>query len=186
MKKIFWTLTACLIFMACNNEKKEETKTGDETKTTTGGNDQPPQSEMADAKYADWGKKLLDQMSAGNIDAWGDAYADSAKYVWSSGDSLTGKAAILSYWKDRRSNTIDSISFVNDIWLPIKVNRPQKGPDATGIWLLSWYQVMVKYKNGAKLGFWVHTDHHFNADDKIERTIQYIDRVPINKALGVK
>ncbi len=173
--------TACLFLIACNNEKKEETKTA----VTTGDN-QPPQSEIADGKYAEWGKKMLDQMSAGNMDAWGDSYTDSAKYVWSAGDSLTGKTAILNYWKERRNNVIDSISFTNDIWLPLKVNEPQKGPDTKGIWLLSWYQVLVKYKNGSKIGFWVHTDHHFNADDKIERTIQYIDRVPINKALGVK
>ncbi len=179
--------TACMLLIACNNEKKEGTKTGDETKTTdVTGDTKPPQSEIADARYADIGRKMTEQMSNGNMDAWGDSYADSAVYAWSSGDSLTGKAAILNYWKDRRNNVIDSISFTNDIWLPLKVNEPQKGPDTKGIWLLSWYQVMVKYKNGAKLGFWVHTDHHFNAADKIDRTVQYIDRVPINKALGVK
>jgi hypothetical protein len=29
---------------------------------------------------------------------------------------------------------------------------------------------------------WIHTDIHFDANDKIDRAIQYIDRVPINAA----
>jgi hypothetical protein len=105
-------------------------------------------------------------------------------YRWSSGDSLAGKAAIAAYWKERRAKVIDSIQFSNDIWLPLKVNQPQKGPDIPGIWLLGWYQVNVKYKNGKKLQFWVHTDLHYNSSDKIDLAIQYIDRAPINKALG--
>ena len=29
---------------------------------------------------------------------------------------------------------------------------------------------------------WIHTDQHFDANDKIDRVIQYLDRVPINAA----
>lgn len=130
------------------------------------------------------GKKSLDQLSTGNVDGWLEGFADNAIYRWSSGDSLAGKAAIASYWKNRRSKVIDSLTYSNDIWLPVKVNRPQKGPDVAGIWLLSWYQVNVKYKNGKKLQFWIHQDYHFDSNDKIDITDQYMDRAPINKALG--
>jgi hypothetical protein len=44
----------------------------------------------------------------------------------------------------------------------------------------------VKYKNGKKLAFWVHTDYHYDANNKIDRAVQYIDRAPINSALGVQ
>jgi len=71
-----------------------------------------------------------------------------------------------------------------DIWLPMKVNRPQQGPDMPGNWLLSWNMVDVKYKNGKKLSFWVHSLQHYNNNDKVDRYIQYIDRAPIVKALG--
>jgi hypothetical protein len=54
-----------------------------------------------------------------------------------------------------------------------------------GIWLLSWYQVNVKYKAAAKpIGFWIHTDYHFDANDKIDRAVQYIDMAPIKAAIG--
>jgi len=115
-----------------------------------------------------------------------NAYADNAVYIWSVGDSLVGKAAIANYWKDRRTKLIDSVTFLNDIWLPIKVNTPQRGPDMKGVWLLGWRQVMVKYKNGKKLGFWVHADAHFDGNDKIDRVIEYIDRAPIDKDLAKK
>ena len=120
------------------------------------------------------------------VDGWMSNYADNAKYRWSSGDSLSGKAEISKYWTDRRKNVIDSISFTNQVWLPIKVNTPQAGPDVPGVWLLSWYMVNAKYKNGKRLVFWVHTDHHYDANDKIDQTIQYIDRAPIVAALGHK
>jgi hypothetical protein len=146
----------------------------------------PPQSEFADSKYVEMGKKGIDQLASGDIAGWMDAFADNAVYAWSSGDSLTGKQAISDYWTNRRTKVIDSLTFTNDIWLPIKVNRPQKGPDRVGVWLLCWYQVGVKYKNGKKLGMWIHTDMHFNNNDKIDRLINYLDSGPIKAALGTK
>ncbi|MBD0298594.1 MAG: hypothetical protein ICV84_25900 [Flavisolibacter sp.] len=68
----------------------------------------------------------------------------------------------------------------------MEINQPQQGPDMPGVWLLNWYQVNVTYKNGKQLSFWVHQDFHFNNDNKIDRSIQYVDRAPINEALGVK
>lgn len=184
MKNMLTLATGCCILLAsCNAPAKPETENTKDT-TPTAKETKIPQSEFADERYVALGKKALVQFAAGNIDAWLDSYADSAMYRWSSGDSLAGKAAIATYWKNRRAKMIDSIQFSNDIWLPLKVNRPQQGPDVVGIWLLSWYQVNVKYKTGKKLMFWVHTDFHYDNNDKVDIAIQYIDRAPINKALG--
>ena len=132
------------------------------------------------------GKTSLTALANGDIDGWGASLADNVVYIWSSGDSLVGKQAVINYWKDRRGNVIDSLSFVNDIWLPIKVNTSQKGPDIPGVWLCSWYQSQVKYKNGKKLFVGIHTVSHYDANDKVDRVVQYLDRAPINAALGVK
>ena len=185
MKKLLLAAAVCYILLSCNNKPAEPSTTesrdtammAKETKT-------PPQSEFADARYTELGKKGLAQFASGDIDGWMSGFADNAIFRWSSGDSLVGKAAITAYWKERRAKVIDSIQFTNDIWLPLKVNQPQKGPDIPGIWLLNWYQVNVKYKNGKKLMFWIHTDSHYNNSDKVDLVIQYIDRAPINKALG--
>ena len=31
---------------------------------------------------------------------------------------------------------------------------------------------------------WIHTDYHFDANDKIDQVVQYIDRAPINAAIA--
>jgi len=183
MKKSWLGLLGLLALMACNSG---ETKTEGTTETAAAPESKtPPQSEFADAKYTEMGKKGIAALQAGDVDGWGSAFADNAVYIWSSGDSLVGKKAILDYWKNRRGNVIDSLSLINDIWLPIKVNTPQKGPDIPGVWLLSWYQSVVKYKNGKKLVLGIHTVQHFDANDKVDRVIQYLDRAPI-VAAGVK
>jgi hypothetical protein len=146
----------------------------------------PSAYEFADQKYVDLAKQNLAQFEQGNIDAWLSAYADNAKYYWSGGDSLVGKQAITDYWKNRRANVIKNIKFSNDIWLPMKINTPQKGPDMPGNWVFSWYQVNVTYSNDKSLQFWTHTLIHYDAADKVDQTVQFIDFAPINKALGKK
>jgi len=54
------------------------------------------------------------------------------------------------------------------------------------VWLMSWQQVTPIYKNGKTLTFWTHQDVHFNDNDKIDRLIVYMDRAPVNAALGMK
>ena len=130
----------------------------------------------------DVGKKGIAALSAGDVEGWMNGYADNAVYVWNNGDSIAGKAAITAYWKKRRTEAIDSISFTNAIFLPIKVNQPQS-VEAPGVWLLGWYQVNAKYKTGKRMTQWIHTDMHFDANDKIDRVIQYLDRAPINAAM---
>ena len=175
--------TGCCFLFACNNKPADQASPA-ATDTTAAKPAKPQPSEFADPRYAEIGKKNLSALSSGDVDGMLSAYAENARFNYSSGDSLVGKTAIARYWKDRRSKVIDSLTYENDIWLPIKINQSQKGPDRPGIWLLSWYQVHVKYKNGKKLTFWIHADNHFDSADKIDLTVEYIDRAPINKALG--
>ena len=183
MRKLFLGVICSTILFACNNKPAESTTS---SSTDSTGKMSQKATEFADAKYMDVGRNSLALMQSGDIDGWMKSFADTALYLWSSGDSLKGKTAIAAYWKNRRMNVIDSITFMNDIWLPIKINQPQKGPDLPGIWLLGWYQVHTKYKTGKSLTFWVHADWHFNSDDKVDLAIQYLDRAPIMAAAGTK
>ena len=140
-----------------------------------------PQAEFADAKYTAIGRKNLDALSSGNIDAFVADFADNGVYLWNNGDSLAGKAAIADYWKKRRTDVIETLTYSNHIFLPLKVNKPQS-VEAPGIWLLGWYQVDAKYKTGKTMSQWIHSDTHFNANDKIDRMIIYLDRASINQA----
>ncbi|WP_205514429.1 nuclear transport factor 2 family protein [Longitalea arenae] len=181
MRNIFLGTLILMLAAACQNEAEKSTQSvvaGESTKT-------PPPVEFADQKYIDIGKKAWDQFARGDIEGWASNFTDNAVYRWSSGDSLAGKAAIIKYWKERRMNVIDSLRFSNDIWLPVTVNEPQ-GPEKKGTWLLYWQKVNATYKNKASLTFWVHTDLHFTNENQIDELIQYIDRAPINAALGKK
>ena len=170
----------CLLFAACSQSKSTDVKSTT-TDTAAAMPATPPPAEFADQKYADIGKKGSASLSSGDIDGWMASFADNAVYVWNNGDSIVGKPAITAYWKKRRTAVIDSISFTNQIWLPIKVNQPQS-VEQPGVWLLSWHLTMAKYKTGKRMAQWMHTDYHFDASDKIDRVIQYLDRVPINAA----
>ena len=176
MRKYLFAMAIAAIFISCNSEQK-----GDEQVLVKGATETPP-VEFADPKLGEAGKASLRHFEAGDIDAFVSNYADNAVFMWSSGDSLAGKEAIAKYWKDRRSNVIEKITFSNDIWLPIKINKPQQGHDLVGNWVLAWFQVDVTYKTGKSLSFWIHEDHHFNAEGKVDRVIQYLDRAPIMEA----
>jgi len=177
MKNVLLFLLCSALLLGCK-PKEEATEPVADVK--------PPQAEFADPKYADVGKNSLAKLAAGDVDGFVSAFAENAVYSWSAGDSLAGKSAILAYWKERRENVIDTLTFTNDIWLSIKINESQKGPDTPGIWLLGWWQTSVTYKNGKSLTFWTHTDYHFDGNDQIDRVIQYIDRAPIQAALAAK
>ena len=176
MKQFLVGMMSFLLFTACNNPKPEETA---ETSTDTTSKAQP--AEFADAKYMAIGKSGIASMASGDIDGWASNWADNIVWQWNNGDSVAGKAAVVQYWKDRRANTIDSIAFSDDIWLPVKVNQPQANEEA-GIWLLGWYNVNAKYKTGKSMTQWMHMAQHFNANDKIDRIIHYMDKASVMEA----
>ena len=183
MRKVSMLLLAGLVFISCNSNDGESAI----VKEASAEAPAMPQAEISDSKFTEMGKENLRHFEAGRMDEWAAQFADNAVYAWSGGDSLVGKQAILDHWKKRRLDVIEKISFTNDIWIPIKVNVPQKGPDMAGNWLLSWYQVDVSYKNSGKpLSFWVHTDFHFNDQNKVDRAVQYIDMAPIKEATAAK
>jgi ketosteroid isomerase-like protein len=178
MKKIFLIICCFSLFVSC---KKEEAKETDSSVATNDTVTKP--ADFADPKYAEIGKKTLVDMEKGDMDSWVDIYADNAVYVWNSGDSLVGKPAIASYWKQRRANVIETITFKDAIWLPIMVNKPQS-VEAKGVWLLGWYKTTAKYRNGKEMTQWIHADYHFDSNDKVDRVIQYIDKAVINAAMS--
>ncbi|CAN1566598.1 hypothetical protein MCETHM1_02940 [Flavobacteriaceae bacterium] len=176
MKKTVFVIFCFSLLISC---KKEESQIGSNI-VVTDSKEKP--AEFANPKYAEIGKKTLLDMEKGDMDSWMNVYADNAVYVWNSGDSLVGKPAIASYWKQRRVNVIESISFKNAIWLPIMVNQPQS-TESKGVWLLAWYKTTAKYRNGKEMTQWIHTDYHFDSNDKVDRVIQYIDKAVINAAM---
>jgi hypothetical protein len=174
MKKIM-VLFLCAGFFACNTEKST-------TEVTEEAGTGPAPAEFADAKYADMGKQAFKSLSDGDVAAWISTFADNAVFAWNNGDSLVGKAAINEFWIKRRGTDLDTIYFENSVWLPVRINQPQ-GIEAPGTWLLVWHKTTAKYNTGKSMTQWVHIDMHFDANDKVDRAIMYLDQVPIRAAM---
>lgn len=177
-------LAACNTRTAKGTTEEEKADTAATAATSAASRLADGSVEFADDKYISMGRRQLVLFHNGNIDEWGKQFSNDAVYDFSWGDSIVGRQAIIDYWKDRRDNIIETIEFSNDIFLPIKINKPQRGPDRPGIWVLGWYQFEATYKTGQKAGGWIHTDVHYNNQGQVDRVVQYYDRTPIHKATG--
>ena len=181
MKKIFLLATCCTLLFACNNEKKDDKKMDDDTKTTKSSGDKKPASVLLDLSAADPIKQSFAAFAKGDVDGMTANFDDNIRYTWSGGDSLIGKQAVKDYYASR-VKIIQSISFSNEIVLPVQVNVSQSPAAPVGKWVLYWTMADVTYKNGKNLKFWMHNANHFNDAGKVDFVGQYMDRHPIMEA----
>jgi hypothetical protein len=182
MKKIFIASFVCLVLISCNNEKKAEQKNDDASKDTLATTGKKPASELLDLSVADPVKRSFAAFSKGDIDGMTADFDDNIRYTWSSGDSAIGKQAVKNYYADRWK-LIQSISFSDEIVLPVQVNESQNEKYApAGKWVLYWTMADVTYKNGKNIKFWMHNVNHFNEAGKVDFIGQYLDRHPIMEA----
>jgi len=183
MKKILGLLICSAILFSCGDNEKTAGAT--ESASTA---DKPAADakdyEIGDMKFVDVAKKGMQYLESGDIDSWMASFSDNAVYRWNNLDSLIGKAAIADYWKKRRTDLIDSMSFTNDIWMPIKVNKIQSPMQLPGNYALGWNLVYARYKTGKSMTQRIHTSYHFNDAGQIDRVSQYLDRAPINAAMA--
>lgn len=184
MKQMLTGALCAALFLACNAPKTEDNAATEvkPAEATAAPATSPTGATFADARYAQMGRGGLAKFAAEDMDGFFASYADNAVWQWNNGDSIVGKAAIMEYWKGRFDKDIDSIAFSNDIWLAVNVANPQANEQA-GVWLLSWYSINAKYKSGKRMMQAIHTAMHMDASDKIDRVIQYLDRVPIAAAM---
>jgi ketosteroid isomerase-like protein len=178
MKKIIPGIILCACLWACNEDKTADTASA---ATADSSSTKKPATEVLDPSEANDVKASFAALSKGDVDAMTANYDENARYLWSGGDSAVGKQAIKDYWKGRWK-LLDSLSFGEVILLPVRVNENPSRYVPTGKWVFAWTLSNVKYKNGKKLSFWVHSDYYYNDAGKIATVIQYIDRVPIMEA----
>ncbi len=174
MKKLLVVLLGATLLWSCAKPKEEEMAAPE-----------PKAVEFADAKYIAMGQQMMKSLAEGNTDAFTNNYTDNAVYLWNNGDSIAGKQAIAAYWKDRRANVIDTITYTQDAWLAIQANDPPKHI-AKGVWLFNWATFNITYSTGKPLTLAIHSVFHFDGNDKIDRAIQYLDRAAIAAAMAKK
>jgi hypothetical protein len=116
MKRLLSVLMGGTLLWSCAQPKEQEAVAPPEPKAL----------EFADAKYIDMSREGMTKLAEGNVDAYLNNFADNAVYQWNNGDSIVSKQAILDYWKDRRANVIDTITFTNEAWMALfSINHMQ-------------------------------------------------------------
>lgn len=179
MKKLLLGVFISAFFIACNNEKNDDANGQTPAPAATG--KKPPIELLADSALVAGVQSAMDAFEKADINGYTANYDDNMRFYWSGGDSLIGKKAIIDYYTNR-FKIIESIKFSNRVFLPIMLNESQYERPQKGKWVLSWYMVDVKYKNGKSLKFWAHNTAHFNDAGKVDFGSQYIDRHPIMEA----
>ena len=179
MKKIISVIFVAATLFACNSEEKKGETAATETKSETG---KAPVELINDSNLINSVKAAFTAFENKDIEGYTANLADNVMFRWSGGDSLVGKQAVKDYYTGR-FNIIDNIKYSNYIFLPVMANvSPNGGATPTGKWMLSWYTVNVKYKNGKAIMFWAHNAQHYNDAGKIDQFTQYVDRHPIMEA----
>jgi ketosteroid isomerase-like protein len=172
MKKIALPVVVVVFLTACNQPKQE-------TASATA------PVEMGDSTKANLCKASYTALIAGNVDGFAKDMSDDAVFVWNSGDSLAGKAAILEYWKDRRANVIDTLEIRDDVWLPLKVNKFTN--QRSGEYVMMWANLTSIYQFGGRPAVErFHQVYRFNREGKIDHIEHYLDRHEVAKALPPK
>jgi hypothetical protein len=179
MKKIISVICIAAFLFACNNEVEKAETTAPEGKSEKAA---APVELINDSNLINAVKSAFTAFENKDIEGYTANLADNVAFRWSGGDSLAGKQAVKDYYTGR-FNIIDNIKFSNHIFLPIMSNvSPNGGATPAGKWMLSWYTVDVKYKNGKAINFWAHNAQHYNDAGKIDIFAQYIDRYPLMEA----
>jgi ketosteroid isomerase-like protein len=189
MKNGLKLIAAVLIFLSCN----QQTEVKEPAQVSAADGAQPtaaavPASEILDMSTTAPLKNAFDALSRADIEGFTAELDDNVRMTWSSGDSLVGKQAVKNYWTGRWT-IIDSLSFTEHIFVPMRTSIQQSVYAPTGKWILHWAMTNVKYKNGKKLTFWTHVVNHYNDAGKIDFVGYYMDRAPImaaTKGLAVK
>lgn len=141
---------------------------------------EPQAIEFGESKYVDLAKQGIPALMNEDLDAFLGNMAEDGIYVFSSGDTIAGKPAMMEYWQGRM-DVIESITIENDIWLNVKVNETETDTPL-GNWVMGWFDVSATYTSGGSMSQNVHTLYHFNENDQVDITIQYIDRLSIAQA----
>lgn len=141
---------------------------------------EPAPLEIGDSRFVEMTKPTLTALTQKDVTAFLSNFADDGVIIFSSGDSLIGKAAATEYWNGRMK-VIKELKLTNAIWLPVKVNKAENV--LPGNWVLNWTDVMATYTTGKSMTQNSHILFHYNANNKVDRVIQYLDRAPIMEAM---
>ena len=177
---------AAFFTTGCNNARpaKETNTMADSTSGTVTN----PNISLAPVEYSELSEKSLQHLAKKEYDAWADMLADDVVYAYPDGDmdtrtKITGKSAVLDWWKKSEEKGTNSMVLSDFNHTPINAIRQLKAGVPSGIYDLVYFTNKMVI-NGKPVSLRMNFSVHFNADKKIDRYYGYYDRSLIIKAAG--
>jgi ketosteroid isomerase-like protein len=177
---------AAFFTTGCNNATpaKETNTMADSTSGTVTN----PNISLAPVEYSELSEKSLQHLAKKEYDAWADMLADDVVYAYPDGDmdtrtKITGKSAVLDWWKKSEEKGTQSMTLSDFNHTPINAIRQLKAGVPAGIYDLVYFTNKMII-NGKPVSLRMNFSVHFNADKKIDRYYGYYDRSLIIKAAG--
>jgi hypothetical protein len=169
-----------LLLASCTETNKEETITDKQ---------EVPMLEEASQEYADLVQKTLDLLTEFDLETWKEYLADDIIWYWPDGTSqtrntITGKDALISWWKNWKETTGGQLTFENNTFLPIKVNKPSNYYKLVGTGVIAYTDLTISIQDKST-SVRQNMVFMFNDDKKVSHALLYYDRTGIIELTNV-
>jgi len=169
-----------MLFINCNENKKEDSVMAEQ---------EIPMLEAASQEYADLAQKTLELLSEFDLETWKEYLADDVEWYWPDGNSETrhtikGKEELITWWKNWKETTGGQMSFTNNTFLPIKVNKASNYYKLVGTGVLAYTDLTISLQDKST-SVRQHIVFMFDENKKISHALLYYDRTGIIELTNV-
>ncbi len=169
-----------LLVASCGETKKEDSVMAEK---------EIPILEAASQEYADLTQKTLDLLTEFDLETWKEYLADDVVWYWPDGTSETrhtinGKEELITWWKNWKETTGAQISFTNNTFLPLKVNKPSNYYKLVGTGVLAYTDLTISIQDKST-SVRQHMVFMFDENKKINHALLYYDRTGIIELTNV-
>jgi hypothetical protein len=169
-----------LLFIGCNETNTE--KTNAEVQET-------PMLEAAPQEYSDLVQKSLDLLTEFDLETWSELLADDVAWYWPDGNSETrnsikGKDELIAWWKNWKETTGGQLTFANNTFLPIQVNKPSNYYKVVGTGVITYTDLTISIGDKST-SVRQNMVYMFNDAKKMTHVFLYYDRTGIVELTNV-
>ncbi len=158
------TLVMILVFVACNDPKKEK-----------------PDYEIASPVYITLTEKSLDYWASLKLNSFAEMLADSVEYELPDGKKLKGKIAVVDFWKAYIvTSGLQSMVIVNANYLPVNANTKPKGSGKAGIKVVADFTNKMTFKEKT-VALEMTFNFHFNKEKLVDNITTFYDSSKMQK-----
>lgn len=137
---------------------------------------------IATPEYVVLAEKSLDLWASNELESFASMLADDVRYEFPDGKKVSGKNALIDYWKNyKQASGIQSMKIIDANYLPVDSQLKPKGDETPGIKVAADFTNRMTFPS-SNLAVKMHFNFHFNKAKMIDRIMTYYDQTPIINA----